>query len=316
MHRRASNKMTVIVVAGKSVAMPQSAISQGPAILFVSFTDQTEVRLSMTMEHANIRRGNSMRNGIATKRKMRDFNPRTFLSTPGRGREMLSYEKKHIIFAQGDKTGGLFFVQKGKVRLLVVSEAGKEASLGILAEGDFFGEGGLAGQLTHMLSAVAMTDCVLLRIQKKTMIDAISREPKLSAVFVKYLLKRNIRYQDDLVDQLFNSSEKRLARVLLLMARFGKEGVSDMLVPRLSQETLAEMVGTTRSRVNFFMNRFRKLGFINYDTGNNLQVHSSLLTVVLNDANELTRERCAPPAEPGGPPDKERAKRPRLPGVV
>ena len=135
-------------------------------------------------------------------------------------------------------------------------------------------------------------------------------------MFVKYLLKRNIRYQDDLVDQLFNSSEKRLARVLLLMAQFGKEGVSDMLVPRLSQETLAEMVGTTRSRVNFFMNRFRKLGFINYDTGDNLQVHSSLLTVVLNDANELTRGSSAPPAEPGGPPDKERAKRPRLPGVV
>jgi CRP/FNR family transcriptional regulator, cyclic AMP receptor protein len=148
------------------------------------------------------------------------------------------------------------------------------------------------------------------------MIDAMSREQKLSAVFVKYLLKRNIRYQDDLVDQLFNSSEKRLARVLLLMAQFGKEGVSDMLVPRLSQETLAEMVGTTRSRVNFFMNRFRKLGFINYDTGDNLQVHSSLLTVVLNDANELTRGSSAPPAEPGGPPDKERAKRPRLPGVV
>ena len=231
---------------------------------------------------------------------------------------MLAYQTKDIIFAQGDKTGGLFFVQKGKVRLIVVSEAGKEASLGILAEGDFFGEGGLAGQLTHMLSAIAMTDCVLLRIQKKTMIDAMSREPSLSAVFVKYLLKRNIRYQDDLVDQLFNSSEKRLARVLLLMAQFGKEGdgVSDVLVPRLSQETLAEMVGTTRSRVNFFMNRFRKLGYINYDIGNNLQVHSSLLTVVLNDANELTREGSAPPAERGGPPDKERAKRPRLPGVA
>jgi CRP/FNR family transcriptional regulator, cyclic AMP receptor protein len=253
---------------------------------------------------------------MTAKRKIRDFNPRTFLSTAGSGRDMLSYDKKGVIFAQGDKTGGVFFIQKGKVRLLVVSEAGKEASLGILAERDFFGEGTLAGQLTYMLSAVAMTDCVLLRIQKKTMIDALTREPKLSAVFVKYLLKRNIRYQDDLVDQLFNSSEKRLARVLLLMAQFGKEGVSDMLVPRLSQETLAEMVGTTRSRVNFFMNRFRKLGFINYDTGNNLQVHSSLLTVVLNDANELTRESSAPPAKRGGPQDKERARRPRLPGLA
>jgi CRP/FNR family cyclic AMP-dependent transcriptional regulator len=255
-----------------------------------------------------------MRNEITAKNRIRDFNPRTFLSTTGKGRDMLSYGKKAIIFAQGDKTGGLFFVQKGKVQLIVVSEAGKEATLGILGEADFFGEGGLAGQLTHLISAVAMTDCVVLRIGKKTMIDAMRREPKLSAVFVKYLLKRNTRYQDDLVDQLFNSSEKRLARVLLLMARFGEEGVSDMLVPRLSQETLAEMVGTTRSRVNFFMNRFRKLGFIHYDTGNNLQVHSSLLTVVLNDGNELTREISAPPAERGGPPDKERAKRPRLPG--
>src|ERR1051326_5329174 len=229
---------------------------------------------------------------------------------------MLSFKKNNTIFAQGDSTDGLFFIQEGKVQLTVVSEAGKEATLGILSEGDFFGEGGLAGQLIRMSSAIAMTDCVLLHVEKKAMMLAMRREAKLSAMFVKHLLKRNIRYQDDLVDQLFNSSEKRLARVLLLMAQFGKEGVSDMLVPRLSQETLAEMVGTTRSRVNFFMNRFRKLGFINYDTGNNLQVHSSLLTVVLRDDNELTRGSSAPPAEPGGPPDKERAKRPRLPGVV
>jgi CRP/FNR family cyclic AMP-dependent transcriptional regulator len=257
-----------------------------------------------------------LRKEITARRKARNFNPHTFLSTTGRGRDMLSYEKKNIIFAQGGKAGGVFFVQKGKVRLIVVSEAGKEATLGILGEGDFFGEGGLAGQLIHMTSAVAMTDCVLLRVEKKTLIEAMNREPKLSAIFVKYLLKRNIRYQDDLVDQLFNSSEKRLARVLLLMAQFGKEGVPDLLVPRLSQETLAQMVGTTRSRVNFFMNRFRKLGFINYDTGNNLQVHSSLLNVVLNDANDLSRESSEPPPERGGRPDKERAKRPRLLGFA
>ena len=136
-----------------------------------------------------------------------------------------------------------------------MSEAGKEATLAILGEGDFFGEGGLAGQFVRMSSAGAMTDCVLLHVERKAMMQAMSREPKLSATFVKYLLKRNMRYQDDLVDQLFNSSEKRLARVLLLMAQFGKEGVSEMSVPRLSQETLAEMVGTTRSRVSFFMNR-------------------------------------------------------------
>jgi CRP-like cAMP-binding protein len=160
-----------------------------------------------------------------------------------------------------------------------VSDAGKEATLAILNEGDFFGESGLAGQLVRMSSATATTDCVLLHVQKKVMMLAMSLEPKLSAMFLKYLLKRNIRYQDDLIDQLFNSSEKRLARIILLMTRFGKEGVSDMTVPRLSQETLAEMVGTTRSRVSFFMKRFRKLGFINYDVGNNLQVTVHCLTL-------------------------------------
>jgi CRP/FNR family transcriptional regulator, cyclic AMP receptor protein len=264
---------------------------------------------------------------LTPAKKVVDFNPRTFLSTIGKGRNMLSFEKRDTIFAQGDLTDGLFFIQEGKVQLSVVSEAGKEATLGILSVGDFFGEGGLAGQAIRMSSAIAMTDCVLLHVEKKTMMLAMSREPKLSAMFVKYLLKRNIRYQDDLVDQLFNSSEKRLARVLLLMAQFGKEGVSEMSVPRLSQETLAEMVGTTRSRVSFFMNRFRKLGFINYDVGDNLRVHSSLLNVVLRDddgvimtsghKNPTARSKgLEPPPERGGPPDKERAKRPRLPGVA
>jgi len=237
---------------------------------------------------------------------------------------MVSFQKRSSIFAQGDSTDGLFFIQKGKVRLSVVSEGGKEATLGILGEGDFFGEGGLAGQLIRMSSAIAMTDCALLHIEKKAMMLAMSLEPKLSAMFVKYLLKRNIRYQDDLVDQLFNSSEKRLARVLLLMAHFGKAGVSEMSVPRLSQETLAEMVGTTRSRVSFFMNRFRKLGFINYDVGDNLHVHSSLLNVVLHDDDGATLTREAkisthkglePPAKPGGPPDKQRARRSPLPSL-
>jgi CRP-like cAMP-binding protein len=264
---------------------------------------------------------------ISSAKKKSEFNPHAFLSTIGKGREMLPFQRKNSIFAQGDPTDGLFFIQKGKVRLSVVSEAGKEATLGILSEGDFFGEGGLAGQLQRMSSAIALTDCVLLHIEKTAMMQAMSLEPKLSAMFLKYLLKRNIRYQDDLVDQLFNSSEKRLARVLLLMAQFGKEGVSEMSVPRLSQETLAEMVGTTRSRVSFFMNRFRKLGFINYDVGDNLHVHSSLLSVVLSDDDGMTstpeienRRDCAkkalePPATPGGPPDSERAKKPPLPGV-
>ena len=260
------------------------------------------------------------------KRKL-NFDPHAFLSTIGKGRDMASFQKKNTIFAQGDSTDGLFFIQKGKVQLSVVSEGGREATLGILGEGDFFGEGGLAGQLLRMSSATAMTDCVLLHIEKKAMMRALSLEQKLSAMFLKYLLKRNIRYQDDLVDQLFNSSEKRLARVLLLMAQFGQEGVSQMSVPRLSQETLAEMVGTTRSRVSFFMNRFRKLGFINYDVGDILHVHSSLLNVLPHDDDQTTvtpdtkhsaapaNKSLEPPAEPGGPPDKERARRPPLPSL-
>ncbi len=225
---------------------------------------------------------------MANTQKKLDFNPRTFLSTIGKGRTMVSFEKKSAILAQGEPTDGLYFIQQGKVQLSVVSENGKEATLGILGIGDFFGEGGLAGQALQMSSAVAMTDCVLLHIEKTAMVRALAAEPKLSSLFLKYMLKRNIRYQDDLVDQLFNSSEKRLARVLLLMAQFGKEGVSEMTVPRLSQETLAEMVGTTRSRVSFFMNQFRKLGFINYDLGDNLRVHSSLLNVLLRDDDGST----------------------------
>ncbi len=233
---------------------------------------------------------------------------------------MLSFEKKDTVFAQGDPTDGLFFIQKGKIQLSVVSEAGKEATLGIIGVGDFFGEGGLAGQLLRMSSATAMSECVILHIDKKAMIRAMNEEPKLSALFLKYLLKRNIRYQEDLVDQLFNSSEKRLARVLLLMAHFGKEAVSEMVVPRLSQETLAEMVGTTRSRVSFFMNRFRKLGFINYDVGDNLHVHSSLLNVVLHDDSGIQpgaksksgAKEKQPPREPGHRHDEDGARRPPL----
>jgi CRP/FNR family cyclic AMP-dependent transcriptional regulator len=264
---------------------------------------------------------------ITTGKRKPDFDPHTFLSTIGKGRDMVSFQKKKTIFAQGDSRDGLFFVQAGKVRLSVVSENGSEATLGILGEGDFFGEGGLAGQPLRMSSATALTDCVLLHVERKAMVHAMSLEPKLSAMFVKYLLKRNIRYQDDLVDQLFNSSQKRLARILLLMAHFGKKGVSEMSIPRLSQGTLAEMVGTTRSRVSFFMNRFRKLGFIHYDVGDNVRVRSSLLNVVLHDDDGNTatpgvknskhraNKSSEPPPEPRSPADKDRARRPPLLGT-
>ena len=222
---------------------------------------------------------------VAVSRKNREFDPNTFLATIGDGRKILTVPKKQVIFSQGDEADAVFYVQKGKVRLTVVSKIGKEATIAIVGETNFFGEGSLAGQLLRMGSAVAMTDCELLRIEKKTMMEALHREPALSEMFVAYLLARNVRYEEDLVDQLFNSSEKRLARVLLLLAHFGKDGIPETVVPKISQETLADMVGTTRSRVSFFMNRFRKLGFIDYSGGENggLQVHSSLLNVVLHD---------------------------------
>ena len=219
----------------------------------------------------------------AAAKKRRDFDPNAFLATIGVGRKFVLFPKKQTIFAQGDPSDAVFYIQQGKVRLAVVSKIGKEATLGILSEGEFFGEGGLAGQPLRMGSATAMTDCELLRIDKKQMMLALHRESTFSDLFVAYLLARNIRYEEDLVDQLFNSSEKRLARILLLLAHFGKEGVHETAIPKMSQETLAEMIGTTRSRVSFFMNRFRKLGFINYEGGSELQVHSSLLSVVLHD---------------------------------
>jgi len=222
---------------------------------------------------------------VTASRKNREFNPNTFLATIGQGRKNVKVARKRRIFAQGDTADAVFYIQTGKVRLTVVSKVGKEATIGILSEGNFFGEGALAGQTLRMGSAVAMTDCQVLRIEKKAMMAALHRENSLSDMFVAYLLARNIRYEEDLVDQLFNSSEKRLARVLLMLAHFGKEGVPEPVVPKISQETLAEMVGTTRSRVSFFMNRFRKLGFIHYAGGveGGLQVHSSLLNVVLHD---------------------------------
>lgn len=213
----------------------------------------------------------------------RSFDPEAFLSTIDSGRRILTLAKKEMAFVQGSVSDAVFYIQRGRVRLTVVSQGGKEATIGILAKEDFFGEGCLAGQPLRMCSATAMTDCTLTRIDKKSMMEVIHREREFSDIFVTYLLTRNIRYEADLVDQLFNSSEKRLARILLLLARFGKDGSIEVTLPKISQETLAEMVGTTRGRVNFFMNRFRKMGFIDYHRGDELLVHSSLLNIVLND---------------------------------
>jgi CRP/FNR family cyclic AMP-dependent transcriptional regulator len=221
---------------------------------------------------------------VAASKKLIQFDPKTFLSTiNGGGRKIAAFSKKQTIFVQGDSSDAVFYIQKGKVKLTVVSKIGKEATIGILNEGSFLGEGCLTGQTFRLCSATAMTDCSLMRIDKKSMVEVLHRESAFSEMFVAYLLARNIRYEEDLVDQLFNSSEKRLARILLLLAHFGKEGAPETLIANISQETLAEMIGTTRSRVSFFMNRFRKLGFINYHGGNDLQVHGSLLNIVLHD---------------------------------
>ena len=220
---------------------------------------------------------------VAVSKNLIKFDTKTFLSTINGGRKIEIFPKKQTIFAQGDSSDAVFYIKEGKIRLTVVSKTGKEATIGILNEADFFGEGCLTGQAFRLCSATAMTDCSVMRIDKKSMVEVLHREHAFSDMFVAYLLARNIRYEEDLVDQLFNSSEKRLARILLLLAHFGKEGKPEIVIPKMSQETLAEMVGTTRSRVSFFMNRFRKLGLIDYDGGSGLQVHSSLLNVVLHD---------------------------------
>jgi len=219
---------------------------------------------------------------VAGKKRIK-FDPQTFLSTINGGRKIAAFLKKQTIFAQGESSDAVFYIKEGKVKLTVVSKIGKEATIGILSEGAFFGEGCLTGQTLRLCSATAMTDCSVMRIDKKSMIQVLHEEQTFSDVFVAYLLARNIRYEEDLVDQLFNSSEKRLARILLLLAQFGKEGKPETVIPKMSQETLAEMIGTTRSRVSFFLNRFRKLGFIDYHGGDDLRVHSSLLNIVLHD---------------------------------
>jgi CRP/FNR family cyclic AMP-dependent transcriptional regulator len=219
---------------------------------------------------------------VAASKKLIKFDTKTFLSTiDGGGRRIAAFPKKKTIFVQGDSSDAVFYIQTGKVKLTVVAKTGKEAIIGILKEGSFFGEGCLTGQILRLCSATAMTDCVLMEIERKTMVEVLHRETAFSELFVAYLLARNVRYEEDLVDQLFNSSEKRLARILLLLANFGKEGKREAAIPKISQETLAEMIGTTRSRVSFFMNKFKKLGFIRYN--GELEVHSSLLNIVLHD---------------------------------
>jgi len=214
--------------------------------------------------------------------KTRIFDPESFLAQTGLGRTITAYPKNKAIFVQGQPSDAVFYIQKGRAKLTVLSTQGKEATIALLGEGDFMGEGCITSdQPVCVASATAITQCLVLRIEKEAMLSVLHCEHAFSDLFVAYLVGRYNQTQADLVDQLFNSAEKRLARTLLLLAHFGKEGRSENVIPKISQETLAEMIGTTRARVNFFMNRFRELGFIDYNGG--LEVHSSLLDIVLHE---------------------------------
>jgi CRP/FNR family cyclic AMP-dependent transcriptional regulator len=222
---------------------------------------------------------------VVAKAKKRPFDVKVFLNTVDGGRTVATYRRDQKVFSQGDPADSVFFIQKGKVKIYVVSEQGKEAVVALHGSGDFFGEGCLTGQPLRLATVSAITESVVMRLDKAAMVRVLRDEPTFSEMFMSFLLARNARVEEDLVDQLFNSSEKRLARLLLLMANFGKDGKPEPVIAKISQETLAEMVGTTRSRVSTFMNKFRKLGFIQYN--GDLEVHNSLLSVVLHDNPHL-----------------------------
>jgi CRP/FNR family transcriptional regulator, cyclic AMP receptor protein len=215
------------------------------------------------------------------------FDPKVFLSKINGGRATSEYRKDKIVYRQGDPADSVFYIRSGKVKTTVVSEQGKEAVVGLLGTGDFFGEGCLTGEPLRLSTISAMTECVIVQMRKADITRVIHEEPAFAELFISHLLSRNSRVEEDLVDQLFNSSEKRLARTLLLLANFGKEGRPEPIIAKISQETLAEMIGTTRSRVSFFMNKFRKLGLIDYN--GNIEIHSSLLNVVLRDQPQIRR---------------------------
>ena len=222
------------------------------------------------------------------RKRKSPFDPKEFLSKVNGGRRVHDYRKDQIAYRQGDPSDTVFYIQSGRVKKTVVSEQGKEAVVALLEGGDFFGEGCLAGEALRLSTVTALMKCVIVRISKTDITRVIHEEPAFAELFLAHLLARNGRVEEDLVDQLFNSSEKRLARTLLLLANFGKEGRPEPIVAKVSQETLAEMIGTTRSRVSFFMNKFRKLGLIDYN--GSIEIHSSLLNVVLHDQPQLRRE--------------------------
>jgi CRP/FNR family transcriptional regulator, cyclic AMP receptor protein len=244
-------------------------------------TTHTAAGARVATSEVALKRRKHLRNG---------FDPESFLATAGVGRTLLNVAKKEVLFAQGEPANTIFYIQKGRLKLTVVSKRGKEATIALLGAGEFVGESCIvAAQPLRQATAAAVTDCEVLRIARKDMLRVLHEEHAFSDVFVSFLLARNARIQADLVDQLFSSSEKRLARILLLLAQFGKDAKPEKVIPKISQETLAEMIGTTRSRVSFFMNRFREMGFIEYN--GTMEIHSSLLNVILHDQSTLNRRK-------------------------
>ena len=239
-----------------------------------------------------------MGHDMAIERTKNPFDPLAFLAKVGTGKTISVYRKDQIIFSQGEVADTIFYLQKGGVKIVVLSDQGKEAVVGILEPGQFFGEGCMNGHSLRIATSTATEESLITSISKSAMIAVLHDEPKFSELFVAYLLTRNSRVEDDLIDQLFNSSEKRLARLLLLFAKFGKEGSPTPISPNISQETLAEMIGTTRSRVSFFMNKFRKLGLISYN--GKIEVHNSLLDAVLREKPQLQRDGEADTPEKRG----------------
>ena len=270
----------------KRAKMRQSSVERDRLVRKSSaLNDMAENEIgSMANVAGSPRRGDEQAEDCPEKKKLaQQFDPAVFLETAAKGRIISTHRKKQIIFAQGDDADAVIYIKKGKVKVTVVSKQGKEAVVAILGADEFLGEGCLIGQPKRLATATAMTECVTMRVEKAEILRVLQDEPAFSQMFISHILARNARVEEDLVDQLFNSTEKRLARVLLLLANFGKEGRPEPIIAKISQETLAEMIGTTRSRVSHFMNKFRQLGFIDYN--GHLEVHSSLLSVVLNDTN-------------------------------
>jgi len=274
-HRKSPRRNAGAAGAGASGGPPEALGSEADA-------EGVESSFARTVEKGGEFYPGEGTKSLSNRPKERPvFDTASFLAKVGEGRTIATYRKKSLVFAQADAADAVFYLQSGKLKLSVVSNTGKEAVIAILGSGDFFGEGCLAGQRFRMCTATTISECSIVRLEKEAAVHVLHQEPSFSELFLNYVLSRNIRIEEDLVDQLFNSSEKRLARVLLLLANFGKDSPPEPVIANISQETLAEIVGTTRSRVSFFMNRFRKLGFIDYN--GTIQVHSSLLNVVLHD---------------------------------